>query len=91
MSLPYKYSIFLSSLRIGNLYIADKVNAAIRKVTVTTNIITTIAGTGNGGDIGDGGQATSAELYDPNGVALDAQGRSSYCYLPLHVPNISSV
>ena len=57
----------------GNVYIADAGNYRIRKVS--TGIITTIAGTGSASYSGDGGAATSAALYDPHGVALDASGR----------------
>ena len=60
---------------IGNVYIADLGNNRIRKVTVSTGIITTIAGTGDYGYSGDNGAATSATLYYPSGVALDASGR----------------
>ena len=59
---------------IGNVYIADVYNHRIRKVTVSTGIITTIAGTGSAAYSGDNVQATSAALYDPYGVALDASG-----------------
>ena len=59
----------------GNFYIADNYNHRIRKVNVTTGIITTIAGTGSGSYSGDNGAATSAALYYPYGVALDASGR----------------
>ena len=38
-------------------------------------IITTIAGTGSTTYSGDNGAATSATLYYPRGVALDASGR----------------
>jgi RHS repeat-associated protein len=60
----------------GNLYIADTQNDRIRKVTLSTGIITTVAGSGNGSVFfsGDGGAATSASLYYPQGVALDAAG-----------------
>ncbi len=58
----------------GNIYIADWYNYRIRKVTVSTGIITTVAGDGTGGYSGDGGAATSAELYYPSSVALDASG-----------------
>ncbi len=37
-------------------------------------VITTVAGTGTAGFSGDGGQATSAQLSCPTGVAVDAQG-----------------
>ena len=56
------------------MYIADGKNNRIRKVTVSTGIITTIAGTGTGGYSGDNGAATSAWLLIPYGVALDASG-----------------
>ena len=60
---------------IGNVYIADRTHARIRKVTVSTGIITTIAGTGSASYSGDGGAATSATLNGPHGIALDASGR----------------
>ena len=60
---------------IGNVYIADSNNHRIRKVTVSTGIITTIAGTGTSSYSGDNGAATSAALYYPYGVAVDATGR----------------
>ena len=60
---------------IGNVYIGDNQNNRSRKVTVSTGIITTIAGTGSASYSGDNGAATSAALDRPNGVALDALGR----------------
>ena len=60
---------------IGNVYIADQSNHRIRKVTVSTGIITTIAGTGTASSTGDNGAATSATLTWPFGVALDASGK----------------
>src|ERR1017187_7388867 len=56
----------------GNLFIADEGNSRIRKVSAS-GIITTVAGGGTGG-LGDGGPATSASLYEPAGVAVDASG-----------------
>ena len=60
------------------MYVADESNHRIRKVTVSTGIITTIAGTGTGSYSGDGGAATSAALKSPAGVALDASGTTLY-------------
>ena len=58
----------------GNIYISDSDNNRIRKVTKSTGVITTVAGTGTKGYNGDGRQATSADLNYPNGVAVDASG-----------------
>jgi len=58
----------------GNLYIADAGNNRIRKVTIATHTITTIAGNGIRGYGGDGGLAINASLNQPTGVAVDAEG-----------------
>jgi len=58
----------------GNIYIADTLNNRIRKVTISTGIITTVAGTGAPSYSGDGGPATSAGLNNPTGVAFDPTG-----------------
>lgn len=58
---------------LGNLYIADRANNRIRRVDASTRIITTVAGTGTAGFSGDG-VATSAELNDIIGVAVDGSG-----------------
>ncbi len=61
--------------RTGNLYIADNYNNRIRRVDVTTGIITTVAGGGtcanSGNFCGDGGLAIQAVLYYPVWVAVD--------------------
>ena len=58
----------------GNIYIADQLNNLIRKVN-TSGRISTIAGIPNNpGYSGDGGQATAAEITNPNGVRVDAGG-----------------
>jgi uncharacterized protein (TIGR03437 family) len=57
----------------GNIYIADKWNNRIRKVS-PSGIISTLAGSGWQTFSGDGGPATCASMYLPKGVALDAGG-----------------
>ena len=80
------------SVLLGNVYISDNGNSRVRKITVSTGIITTIAGTGAGSFSGDGGQATSASFYYPLGIALDGSGMrtlSSFRYLRLQVISIA--
>ena len=57
-----------------NLYITDTQNHRVRKITVTTGIITTITGTGIQGFSGDNGPATAATIDSPTGLAVDAPG-----------------
>ena len=64
----------------GNVYIADTINQRVRKVTVSTGIITTIAGTGSASYSGDNGPATAATFTDPDSVAIDASGKTSSPY-----------
>ncbi len=66
---------------IGNVYVADFVNNRIRKITISTGIITTIAGTGSTVYSGDYGAATSATLYYPSAVAVDSSGMDTACTL----------
>ena len=60
--------------RNGDIYIVDRLNAAIRKVDAATGIITTVAGTGIPGYSGDGGLGVEAQLREPNDCFLDGQG-----------------
>jgi len=59
----------------GNMYIADRGNNVIRKVT-TAGIISTVAGNNalGAGYSGDGGAATAAQLNFPFCIAFDAAG-----------------
>jgi uncharacterized protein (TIGR03437 family) len=58
----------------NNLLIADSANNRIRKVVVSSGIISTVAGITGNGFSGDGGPATQAELNFPWGVTTDATG-----------------
>jgi hypothetical protein len=56
----------------GNLYISDFGDNRVRKVDALLGTITTFAGPGPGyccSPVGDGGPATSANLYEPEGLA----------------------
>ncbi len=65
---------------LGNIYIGDTENHRIRKVTISTGIITTFAGS-EAGYSGDNGSATSAMLYYPNGIIIDSAGNLFLLYL----------
>ena len=66
---------------LGNCYISDEENHRIRKVDASSGIISTVAGSGSQGFVGDGGPATAASLHysfginvSPAGLAVDAAG-----------------
>lgn len=59
--------------RDGTIYIADAGNHRIRRVT-TDGVISTWAGTGDGGHGGDGGPAIEAQLNHPSAIAMDGEG-----------------
>ena len=63
------YSITTDSL--GNLYIADSGNYRVRKVDISTGVISTVAGIGVSSNTGDNGLAISAGLGSVSGVAVD--------------------
>jgi sugar lactone lactonase YvrE len=58
----------------GDIYIIDRLNAAVRRVEAATGRITTVAGTGEPGSGGDGGPGTLAQLQEPNDCWLDGRG-----------------
>ena len=74
--LNYPYGVAVDAS--GNIYIADTENHRIRKITKSTGLISTIAGTGTTGDSASTATsttlATSVEIGYPNQVALDSSG-----------------
>ena len=58
----------------GNVYVADAGNQRVRKIIVSTGIIQTVVGNGTPGFTGDGGAATSAGLFSPDGITFDSKG-----------------
>ena len=70
LNIPYAVALDAT----GNIYIADSGNNRIRKVTVSTGVITTVAGDGKEGYNSDNVVATSTSLNIPKDVAVDATG-----------------
>ena len=55
----------------GNVYVADRGNAVIRKIT-PAGVVSTLAGNGTSGHVD--GAGTTAEFAGPTGIAIDAKG-----------------
>lgn len=63
----------------GNVYIADQANHRVRKLTIATGTIATVAGNGTQGFSGDNGPATAAAFNGIYALALDAAGNMYIC------------
>ena len=59
---------------VGNLYIADHFNNRIRKITASTGVISTVAGTGAMAYTGDLGMADTARLNGPIAICMNPAG-----------------
>src|SRR5437764_1378311 len=62
----------------GNIFVADRLNRRVRRVDAANGTITTLAGTGEAAYSGDRGPAAQAGIAEPNGLALDPEGRHLY-------------
>ncbi len=73
-----KNPVYITIDKNNNLYVADNGNNRIRKIRLSDNIITTVAGNGNSNNFdctdGEGVIATNAALNQPTGVAIDKYG-----------------
>jgi hypothetical protein len=67
---PYGLTVDIN----GDIYLAERITAVVRKIDGKTGIVTTIAGTGERGYSGDGGPGNKAMLREPNDVVLDGNG-----------------
>ena len=57
----------------GNIYVADEQNHRLRRIS-SNGVISTMAGTGVQGSLGDGGPAVNAQLNRPTGLTVDSAG-----------------
>ncbi len=69
----------------GDLYVVDMANHAVRKVTMKTGVITTVAGDGQPGYAGDGGAAKAARFRQPHSIQFDRTGNLFICDIGNHV------
>ena len=70
-SFRYPSDVAIDSL--GNVYVVDSQNHAIRKIDLLGNV-TTVAGDGNAGYQDGGLDGTVARFNYPNGIDIDSQG-----------------
>lgn len=63
------------AIKDGKLYVSETLSHRIRAIDLTTNVITTIAGTGTGGFAGDDGPASAAQLNNPRDIEFGSDGR----------------
>jgi streptogramin lyase len=67
-----------------NLYFVERLNHVVRRVDAKTNLITTVAGTGQPGFSGDGGPASKAQLNQPHSIQFDRAGQLYICDILNH-------
>lgn len=63
----------------GDLYFVERLNATVRKVSLLTGLISTVAGNGTEGFSGDGGPATQAQMKQPHSIGFDRDGDLYIC------------
>jgi uncharacterized protein (TIGR03437 family) len=68
------YPATINTDAAGDVYFADRANHRIRKITLSTGVITTVAGTGVATFNGDGTAPAGTALSFPSSVAFDAMG-----------------
>jgi sugar lactone lactonase YvrE len=65
----------------GDIYIADMHHQRVRRIDVSSHVITTVAGNGLWGHTGDGGRAVEASLAGPAGIAVVPEGAGLTIYI----------
>jgi uncharacterized protein (TIGR03437 family) len=70
----FLYPVGLALDRSGNLIIADSTGERVRRVTISTGIISTVAGNGSARFDGDGGPGVLANFDTPLQIAVDSVG-----------------
>jgi sugar lactone lactonase YvrE len=62
----------------GAIYVADRLNAVIRRIDGVSGIVTTVVGTGEKAFSGDGRTATKAAMVEPNGLVFSQDFKRLY-------------
>jgi DNA-binding beta-propeller fold protein YncE len=78
MSAEFNFPIDLECTDNGDIYISDMHNHVVRKIDMSTGIVTTVAGSGSIGISPDGTPAREAKFYQPVGVAYNNKTKTLY-------------
>ena len=70
--------------RAGNIFFVEMQNHLVRRIDAETQIISTVAGTGQAGFSGDGGPAIRAAFRQPHSIQLDQSGDLYVCDIGNH-------
>ena len=70
--------------KAGDMFFVEMQNHVLRRVDARTRIISTVAGTGQPGFSGDGGQANRAQLRQPHSFAFAPDGSLLICDIGNH-------
>ena len=68
----------------GNLFVVERDTHVVRRVDARTRRVSTVAGTGVAGFLGDGGPAVEAQLNRPHSIAFDPAGNLLICDIGNH-------
>lgn len=63
----------------GNLFFVERLNHLVRRVDAKSGLISTVAGNGRPGLVGDGGPASQSQFNQPHSLAFDATGDLYIC------------
>lgn len=67
------------------LYVCEVGSHVVRRIDLTSGLMTTVAGSGHQGYSGDGGPATDAQLNEPYEVRFDSHGNMIFVEMLNHV------
>jgi streptogramin lyase len=70
--------------QVGNVFFVEMQNHVVRRIDARTQIISTVAGTGQAGFSGDGGPASRAAFRQPHSIQLDRNGDLYVCDIGNH-------
>jgi len=70
--------------KAGNMFFVERMNHIVRRVDAATQVISTVAGTGQAGFNGDGGPTTQAQMNQPHSIQFGPDGTLYICDIANH-------